>query len=70
MFTETLNRYTYKFTDDDGTLIFEATADYGTEIKAPESISKPATQQYAYSFAGWEGYTDGMTVSGDVIFHF
>ena len=68
IYTETINRYTYTFIDEDGTVIFEATADYGTEIKAPADLFKPATQQYTYTFNGWEGYTNGMTVTGDAVF--
>ena len=61
-------QYTYKFVDENGNLISEKTADYGTKIVAPSSPSKPATQQYTYTFTGWEGYTDGMTIEKDITF--
>ena len=64
----TTNQYTYQFVDEDGTLLFEKTADYGTKIELPQPPSKPSTAQYSYSFVGWEGYSEGMSVTRDVVF--
>ena len=29
---------------------------------------RPADSQYTYTFTGWQGYTSGMTISGNVTF--
>lgn len=63
-----LNQYTYKFVNEDGSLVKEQKADYGSVIILPDVPSKNATQQYSYNFIGWDGYTDSMTVAGDVVF--
>lgn len=60
IFTTEINQYSYQFIDEDGTVLKEATVDYGSEIIAPENPSKDATQEYTYTFAYWDGYTDGM----------
>ena len=67
-YTSAINQYTYKFVDEDGAVIAEETADYGTIITVPESPSKASTQQYTYTFGGWDGYEEGMLLSGDAIF--
>ncbi len=67
-YSSTVNQYTYKFLDEDGTVIKEATVDYGTKIIPPANPTKDATQQYTYTFVGWEGYYNGMTVTKDIIF--
>jgi len=65
----TVNKYTYKFVDENGATVASETVDYGTAIVSPPTdLSKPATQQYTYTFAGWEGYSEGMRVTGDVTF--
>ncbi len=63
-----INQYTYKFVDENGNVLKEATVDYGTRIEAPEAPDKESTAQYTYTFAGWDGYTDGMVVTEDVTF--
>ncbi len=68
-YTERASRYTYRFVNDDGTVIKEATVDYGTTIVAPEEIpQKEATAEYTYTFAEWVGFTPGMTITGDITF--
>ncbi|MBR5218388.1 MAG: leucine-rich repeat protein [Clostridia bacterium] len=65
----TVNKYTYKFVDESGYTVASETVDYGTVIVSPPAdLSKPATQQYTYTFAGWEGYREGMSVTEDVTF--
>lgn len=63
-----INQYTYKFVDEDGSVLKEASVDYGTIIEAPENPSKESTAQYTYTFAGWDGYADGMVVTSDATF--
>ncbi len=68
-YTETVNKYTYTFFDEDGvTVLGTATVDYGTVITAPNSPAKQGNEQYSYTFAGWEGYTESMTVTKDITF--
>lgn len=55
------NKYTSKFVNDDGTLIEETLVDYGSVIVPPDNPTKPATQQYSYTFDDWEGYVEGVT---------
>lgn len=68
VYNSILNQYTYKFVNEDGSLVKEQKADYGSIIILPAVPSKEATQQYSYKFIGWDGYADGMTVAGDVVF--
>ena len=55
------NKYISKFVNDDGTLVKEILVDYGSIISPPDNPTKPATQQYSYTFDGWEGYAEGVT---------
>lgn len=61
-------RYTYSFFDEDGTLLLDGEADYGTAIPKPEDPEKLPTNKYVYTFSGWSGYTDGMVLEEDVEF--
>ena len=63
-----INQYTYKFLDDNGSEIYKKTADYGALIEVPTSPVKESTQQYTYTFSKWNGYTDGMLLTGDITF--
>ncbi len=56
-----INQYTYKFADEDGTIIKKDTVDYNSVIEAPENPTKPSNEQYTYVFDGWNGYTEGIT---------
>ncbi|MBQ4086908.1 MAG: leucine-rich repeat protein [Clostridia bacterium] len=67
-YTHALNQYTYQFIDEDGTVLLEKTEDYGTKIEVPQNPFKPSTAQYTYTFTGWEGYSEGMTLTEDVTF--
>lgn len=60
---------TYKFIAEDGTVVKELTTDCGTVIVAPETApQKAAEAQFIYTFAGWDGYTEGMVLTGDISF--
>ena len=53
-FTETVNKYLIKFVDEDGTLLYEQTIEYGTKpVFAKAEPTKAADAQYTYKFAGW-----------------
>jgi len=68
-FEPVLNRYTYVFEDAQGNVFEKATIDFGTVITKPvDTPSKSATDQYSFTFAGWDGYSEGMTISGDINF--
>ncbi len=61
--------YTYTFFDEDGTTVLkQKTAEKGASIVPPANPTKPSDAQYTYTFAGWEGFTAGMTLTGDVSF--
>lgn len=61
-FTVTIATYTYQFVAD-GVVVAEGELLYGAEIQAPE-----APEKEGYTFEGWMGYTEGMTIEGDVSF--
>ena len=47
--------YTVTFYDEDGkTVLYEQTSKYGTELNVPADPEKEATNEYTYSFAGWD----------------
>ena len=60
-FTAQWSINTYTVTWDVDGVITEETYVYGEEIKAPAA---PADKE-GYTFAGWEGYTEGMTMPAD-----
>ena len=66
-FSETVNQYRIDFMVD-GEIYQSYTLAYGTTINLPENPVKESTVQYSYTFTGWKGYSEGMTVSGDVTF--
>ena len=49
------------FRDHDGIELLRNEIPYGTVIVPPADPFRPATDEYTYTFAGWEGYTEGMT---------
>ena len=63
-YNNTVNKYTIKFVDEDGTEISSAEYDYGTsanDIVKPNDPTKDATAEYTYTFAGWDSeVTDVM----------
>ena len=70
-YTATVNKYTITFVDEDGTTVLkEATAyDYGTaavDIVKPADPTKASTDQYTYTFAGWD--PEIADVTGDATY--
>ena len=62
-------KYTYNFVDENGTVLKEETATEGMVITPPATNpTKPSTAQYTYTFAGWSGYTQNMTLTQNVTF--
>ena len=56
VYRNTVNEYTVKFVNEDGTEISSAEYEYGTvasDIVVPEDPEKASTAQYTYTFAGW-----------------
>ena len=49
-----VKKYTYIFTDDEGTTIKEETALEGSEIIYPENPVKESTDMYDFTFVGWD----------------
>jgi hypothetical protein len=65
-FTAAARTYTYSFVNDDGSPITggSGTLAYGAAIPKPAADPvKSGDAQYSYAFAGYAGYTDGMTIS-------
>ena len=64
-YTSTVNKYTVTFVDEDGTVLKAAVEyDYGTpaaDIETPADPTKPATQQYTFTFAGWDSEIAAVT---------
>lgn len=73
-FTVTLEtvtiKYTVTFYDEDGvTVISSYELEKGGVITLPkETPVKAETEEYVYEFAGFDGYAEGMTISGDISF--
>ena len=59
---QSLRNYTVTFLDADGTALYTYMLPYGSAIDVPTPVKT------GYTFLGWEGYTDGMTVTGDISF--
>ena len=55
----TINYYTVKFVDWDGTVIKTETVAYGNDATAPADPTRESDGQYTYTFSGWDkAYTD------------
>ena len=69
VYNESYTEYTYKFLDSDGNVVKEETVAPGTVIVAPDEIpQKPSDAQFDYIFKGWNGFTEGMTITEDIVF--
>ena len=53
----------------DGSVYAQGKLTAGQTIPRPAGTpTRPADSQYTYTFTGWQGYTNGMTISGNVTF--
>ena len=53
-FSQTKNKYTITFVNEDGTTIEAKEYEYGATPVAPANPTKEATAQYTFTFAGWD----------------
>lgn len=68
MFIEKDHEYTIQFLVD-GKVFYESKQTYETPIVPPaENPTKETADGIQYTFAGWEGYEEGMIVTDDVTF--
>ena len=65
-YKETKRKYTYKFLNDDGTLLKEETVEYGTLPVAPETPTKTGSDEFSYVFASWD--KEIVKVTGDATY--
>ena len=60
--------YTYTFYNYDDSVFATGQLRAGEVIPTPESTPKRPADAFFYSFAGWEGFTEGMTIDGNCSF--
>ena len=68
VYNSTVNHYTYKFLNEDGSVYYEETADYGTIIKVPQAPEKNDDDRFTYEFSKWQDYSEGLTLTKDITF--
>ena len=69
VYAQYVKAYTYAFQNYDGVELAAGQLAEGSVIPAPpEAPTRPADSSYYYTFTGWDGYTEGMTISEDVVF--
>ncbi len=68
VYEQSIRSYTYRFLDEDGTVLAQTAADYGSLILPPASPQKPDDESYRYTFSHWQGYVKNLTLTGDVSF--
>jgi len=65
--TATVNEYTVTFQNEDGTVLQSGQVAYGeTPVYTEETPTKPADDQYTYTFADWD--KEIVAVTGDVTY--
>ena len=65
-FTESKNKYSYKFVDYDGTVLKEEVVEYGTMPVAPADPVRENTVNFEYTFKGWD--KEISAVSANVVY--
>lgn len=65
-----INAFKYRFLNYDGvSVIKEGVIELGEAIPLPDGNPvRHSTKQYDYTFIGWDGYTQGMTISQNIDF--
>ncbi len=54
-YSQTVNKYTITFVDEDGTTVLASDEyEYGATPVAPANPTKAATEEYTYTFSGWD----------------
>jgi|GEM_PF-1779457 len=66
-FSQSVNSYEISFVSED-TVVKSDILEYGAVITLPAQPYKESSVSTDYTFAGWEGYADGMTVTGEAAF--
>ena len=66
-YSQTVNKYTITFNDENGSKIKSESLDYGTAIVKPADPTKAGNAQYSYAFAGWTP-TVAATVTEDATY--
>ncbi len=64
-FTAVLNKYSVVFLDWDGTELKSQMVEYGKSATAPAAPTRPADENYTYTFKGWD--TDFSSITGDTV---
>jgi len=65
-FTQTKNKYTITFKDDEGNVLSSEEYDYGTTPTEPTPTKAP-TAQYTYTFAGWNNTVKKVTADAEYV---
>ncbi len=67
-FTRTTNKYTYTFYKEDGiTVVKSEKVEYGSEIVEPAAPLKAKTQEFTYTFTGWDKEVP-LSITEDIVF--
>lgn len=49
-------------------MLARGTLAYNTVIPTPPTPQRASDDVFSYTFSGWEGFTEGMTISRDIAF--